>query len=268
MTGSVNRTTGGTEVKVQGVERHFGDVHALAQTDLTLEAGSFTALVGPSGCGKSTLLDIIGGLQTPSSGEVTFDGARQVGPRRQTGIVFQEAAVLPWRTVLDNAAFALETQGVPKKERRRIAEDTLRRVGLSRFAGSYPHQLSGGMRQRTAIARVLSTQPDLILADEPFGALDEQTRTVLGLELLKVVRDSGTTVLFVTHSISEAVLLSDRVLVMSARPGTILDDFMVDLPSERSPDLLGSPEAARLVEQVWQKIRGEAERAMAEQAAP
>lgn len=256
----------GTEVEVRGVERHFGDVHALATTNLTLDAGSFTALVGPSGCGKSTLLDIIGGLQTPSSGEVSFNGTKQSGPRRQTGIVFQEAAVLPWRTVLDNAAFALETQGVPKRERRRIAEDTLRRVGLSHFAGAYPHQLSGGMRQRTAIARVLSTQPDLILADEPFGALDEQTRTVLGLELLKVARDSQTTVLFVTHSISEAVLLSDRVLVMSARPGTILDDFAVDLPAERSPDLLGSPEAARLVEQVWQKIRGEAERAMAEQA--
>lgn len=259
-------TNTGTEVEVHGVDRHFGEVRALATTNLTLTAGSFTALVGPSGCGKSTLLDIIGGLQTPSSGHVTFNGAKQSGPRRQTGIVFQEAAVLPWRTVLDNAAFALETQGVPKRERRRIAEDTLRRVGLSHFADAYPHQLSGGMRQRTAIARVLSTQPDLILADEPFGALDEQTRTVLGLELLKVARDSKTTVLFVTHSISEAVLLSDRVLVMSARPGTILDDFQVDLPAERSPDLLGSPEAARLIELVWQKIRGEAERAMAEQA--
>jgi NitT/TauT family transport system ATP-binding protein len=263
--GTADDSSRGSEVAVRGVERHFGDVRALAATDLTLEAGSFTALVGPSGCGKSTLLDIIGGLQTPSTGEVHFDGAPQQGPRRQTGIIFQEAAVLPWRTVLDNAAFALETQGVAKGERRRIAADTLRRVGLSNFADAYPHQLSGGMRQRTAIARVLSTNPDLILADEPFGALDEQTRTVLGLELLRVVGEARTTVLFVTHSISEAVLLADRILVMSARPGTVIDDMPVDLPAERSPDLLGAPEAARLVERVWQRIRGEAERALAEQ---
>ncbi|MEU6137349.1 ABC transporter ATP-binding protein [Nocardioides sp. NPDC047086] len=260
-------TKAGAEVTVRGAGRRFGDLEALSPTDLTVEAGSFTALVGPSGCGKSTLLDIIGGLQTPSTGELRIDGVPQRGPRRQSGIIFQEAAVLPWRTVLDNAAFALETQRVAKAERRRIAFDTLRRVGLSNFAGHYPHQLSGGMRQRTAIARVLSTEPDLILADEPFGALDEQTRTVLGLELLRVVREAGTTVLFVTHSISEAVLLADRILVMSARPGTLIDDMTVDLPAERSPDLLGAPEAAQLIERIWHRIRGEAERALAEQGA-
>ncbi|MDT9593643.1 ABC transporter ATP-binding protein [Nocardioides zeae] len=267
MTTTAPRTEArGVEVRVGGVSRSFGPVEALAPTDVVLAPGSFTALVGPSGCGKSTLLDVIAGLQTPTGGQVALDGAALSGPRRETGIIFQEAAVLPWRTVLDNAAFALEVQGVGKAERREVARETLRKVGLSGFADAYPHQLSGGMRQRTAIARVLSTQPDLILADEPFGALDEQTRTVLGLELLRVAREAGTTVLFVTHSISEAVLLSDRVLVMSARPGRIIDDFEVALPAERTPDLLGAPEAAGLVERVWQQIRGEAERAMAQQA--
>src|SRR5699024_8928180 len=155
---------------------------------LTLEPGSFTTLVGPSGCGKSTLLDIIAGLNTGYDGDVFIDGDTLQGPRRETGIIFQEAAVLPWRTVLDNAAFALETQGGDKKERRAIARDVLYRVGLSQFADHYPGQLSGGMRQRCAISRVLSTEPDLIMADEPFGALDEQTRIVLGIELLRMVR--------------------------------------------------------------------------------
>lgn len=255
----------GATVEMHAVERRYGSIQALSPTTETLEAGSFTALVGPSGCGKSTLLDIVAGLNTGNGGEVLIDGEPLHGPRRKTGIVFQEAAVLPWRTVLDNAAFALESQGVAKAERRKIAQDVLRRVGLSQFEDHYPGQLSGGMRQRCAISRVLSTQPDLILADEPFGALDEQTRVVLGLELLRVVRQSGATVLFVTHSIQEAVMLSERVLVMSARPGEILLDAPVDLPAERDPSIMGRPEVGHLVEQIWSKLRSEAERALAEQ---
>jgi NitT/TauT family transport system ATP-binding protein len=169
--------------------------------------------------------------------------------------------------VLENAAFALEVRKVPKAERLAVAADVLRRVGLAEFGGHYPHQLSGGMRQRTAIARVLSTAPDLVLADEPFGALDEQTRVVLGLELLKMVRQVGATVIFVTHSIQEAVLLSDRILVMSARPGRIILDAAVDLPQERNPSVLGMKEAARLIEEVWSLLRSEAEEALSRQGA-
>lgn len=257
----------GATVELRGVERRYGSMQALSPTDQTLQAGTFTALVGPSGCGKSTLLDIVAGLDTGNGGEVLIDGQRLEGPRRKTGIIFQDAAVLPWRTVLDNAAFALETQGVAKTERREIARDVLRRVGLSGFEGHYPGQLSGGMRQRCAISRVLSTEPDLILADEPFGALDEQTRVVLGVELLRVVRQSGATVLFVTHSIQEAVMLSDRVLVMSARPGQIILDVPVHLPEERDPSVMGLPEAGHLVEEIWSKLRAEAERALLEQGA-
>ena len=257
----------GSTVDLQGVERTYGAIQALSPTNLTLEPGSFTTLVGPSGCGKSTLLDIIAGLNTGYDGEVLIDGDPLKGPRRKTGIIFQEAAVLPWRTVLDNAAFALETQGVDKKERLAIARDVLHRVGLSQFADHYPGQLSGGMRQRCAISRVLSTEPDLIMADEPFGALDEQTRIVLGVELLRMVRQTGATVLFVTHSIQEAVMLSDRVLVMSARPGEILLDDLVSLPPERDPSVMALPEAGAMVDRIWSTLSSEAERAIAEQGA-
>src|SRR6185312_2644463 len=201
----------GVLIELQDVGQVYGDVVALDRTSTRFLPGSFTTLVGPSGCGKSTLLDIVAGLNRGNDGSVLIEGQVLSAPRRDTGIIFQEAALLPWRTVLDNAAFALEARKVPKAERQAVAADVLRRVGLSEFGGHYPHQLSGGMRQRTAIARVLSTEPDLVLADEPFGALDEQTRVVLGLELLKMVRQVGATVIFVTHSIQEAVLLSDRI---------------------------------------------------------
>lgn len=257
----------GATVEMIDLDRQYGDVQALSATTQTLKPGSFTSLVGPSGCGKSTLLDIVAGLNTGYGGQILVDGVPLKDPRRETGVIFQEAAVLPWRTVLDNAAFALEVQKVPTKKRREIARDVLRRVGLSDFVSHYPHQLSGGMRQRVAIARVLSTDPDLILADEPFGALDEQTRVVLGLELLRVVRQTDATVLFVTHSIQEAVLLSDRVLVMGARPGRILLDLDVDLPAERDPSLTGSPVATRLVEQIWSVLKSEAERSLVQQGA-
>lgn len=255
----------GATVELKAVDRHYGEIQALSPITETLDAGTFTALVGPSGCGKSTLLDIVAGLNSGHGGEVLIDGQPLKGPRSKTGIIFQEAAVLPWRTVLDNAAFALETQGMGKAQRREIAREVLQRVGLSQFENHYPGQLSGGMRQRCAISRVLSTDPDLILADEPFGALDEQTRVVLGVELLRVVRQSGATVLFVTHSIQEAVMLSDRVLVMSARPGEILLDVPVGLPAERDPSVIALPEAGHLVEEIWSKLRAEAERALAEQ---
>ncbi|HWK63099.1 MAG TPA: ABC transporter ATP-binding protein [Eoetvoesiella sp.] len=257
----------GVLVELQDVGQVYGEVVALDNTTTRFEPGSFTTIVGPSGCGKSTLLDIVAGLNRINDGRVLVDGQLLSAPRRETGIIFQEAALLPWRTVLENAAFALEARKVPEAERQAVAADVLRRVGLSEFGGHYPHQLSGGMRQRTAIARVLSTAPDLVLADEPFGALDEQTRVVLGFELLKMVRHVKATVIFVTHSIQEAVLLSDRILVMSARPGRIILDAPVDLPAERDPSVLGLKEAARLTEQVWGLLRTEAEDALARQGA-
>ncbi|WP_082569813.1 ABC transporter ATP-binding protein [Knoellia sp. Soil729] len=255
----------GVAVELHEVDRVYGEVLALDPTTLSLAPGTFTTLVGPSGCGKSTLLDIVAGLNQGYGGEVLVGGTPLTGPRAHTGVIFQEAALLPWRTVIDNAAFALEAQKVPRQKRREVAFEVLRRVGLSEFAEKYPHQLSGGMRQRVAIARVLSTEPDLILADEPFGALDEQTRVILGLELLRVVRQTGATVIFVTHSIQEAVLLSDRILVMSARPGRVVLDADVHLPAERDPSLLADPHATELVEKVWGLLRAEAEEALTRQ---
>lgn len=250
----------GVTVDLIDVSRRYSGVQALAPSTLTLDGGSFTTVVGPSGCGKSTMLDIIAGLNMGYEGEVKIDGRTAGGPRRDTGIIFQEAALLPWRTILDNAAFALEAHGVAKAERRERARRVLERVGLQDFAEHYPHQLSGGMKQRTAIARVLATQPDLILADEPFGALDEQTRTTLGFELLDVMAQTGATVFFITHSIQEAILLSDRILVMSARPGKIIYDVQVELPKGPDASRLSSHLASELQDEIWRLLSVEATR--------
>lgn len=250
-------------VQVDDVTRTFGAVDALGPFSLTIGAGEFVSIVGPSGCGKSTLLEIVGGLQNPTSGRVRVGGTDLTAPRDETAIVFQDSATLPWRTVLDNVAFALEARKVPRAERHRIARERLATVGLTEFAGHHPAQLSGGMRQRVAIARALTTDPDLILADEPFGALDEQTRLLMSYELLRVVERLSAGVLFITHSIQEAVLLSDRVVVMSARPGRMLDDIPIALPRPRDPDVLGSPAATEAISRIWALIRQEAQLAMA-----
>ncbi|WP_020124681.1 ABC transporter ATP-binding protein [Streptomyces canus] len=253
---------GAAHVEATGVVRAFGPVQALGAVDLRLQAGEFVSVVGPSGCGKSTLLEIVGGLQVPDAGTVEVGGEKLAGPRERTAIVFQDSACLPWRTVLDNVAFPLEAARVPRKERRARAQELLGVVGLAEFAGHHPHQLSGGMRQRVAIARALITEPDLILADEPFGALDEQTRILMAFELLAVVERLSASVLFITHSIQEAVLLSDRVLVMSARPGRILDEIVLDLPRPRAQNTLALPEAAAAVDRIWTTLRTEASASM------
>lgn len=255
-------TTAVPIVRVTGVEQHFGPVHALGPVDLTIGRGEFVSIVGPSGCGKSTLLEIIGALQDPARGSVEVDGAPLTGPRRRTAIVFQESATLPWRTVLDNVAFALEVRGMGRKERRERARELVGIVGLGGFEDHYPAQLSGGMRQRVAMARAMSTDPDLILADEPFGALDEQTRMLMAEELLRVVEQIGCGVLFITHSIQEAVLLSDRVLVMGRRPGTFIDEVPIALPRPRAHAALSEPSATAAQERIWAQIRNEAEAAM------
>ncbi|MGV8875406.1 MAG: ABC transporter ATP-binding protein [Rhodococcus sp. (in: high G+C Gram-positive bacteria)] len=249
-------------VAIRGVEQHFGKVHALGPIDLDIAPGEFVSVVGPSGCGKSTLLELTAALQDPTAGSIRIGGQALSAPRDRTAIVFQESATLPWRTVLDNVAFGLEVRGVDRRTRHAAATALIDVVGLNGFAGHFPTQLSGGMRQRVAMARAMSLEPDLLLADEPFGALDEQTRLIMAVELLRVVATIGCGVLFITHSIQEAVLLSDRVMVMGKRPGTFIDEVMIDLPRPRSHADLAEPAAAAAQERIWTQIRDQAADAM------
>jgi len=209
-------------------------VTALADVSLDIAAGEFTCLVGPTGCGKTTFLRIVAGLLAPSSGSVVLSGREVSGPRGTTGMVFQQYSLLPWRNVQDNVAFGLELRGLRRGERLKRAAELLDLVGLSRFGRSRPYELSGGMQQRVAIARALATDPELLLLDEPFGALDERTRHRLQDELLAIWQRTGQTVLFVTHNIDEAVYLADRVVVMADRPGRVAADFRFGLPRPRS----------------------------------
>lgn len=209
-------------------------VEALRNISLTVSSGEFVALLGPSGCGKSTLLELIAGLEPISNGEIRIDDQVVTGPNPQAVMVFQEHALFPWLTVEDNVAFGLKMKGVSPAERRERARTVLERVRLAKFAGHYPHQLSGGMKQRAAIARALVGNPGFILMDEPFAALDFQTRVLMQQFLLEIWQDFGSTILFVTHQIDEAVLLSDRVLSFTAGPGQIVEDLKIDLPRPRS----------------------------------
>ena len=219
------------------------DVVALSDVDLQIARGSFVSLIGPSGCGKSTLLRILGDLLAPSQGRVQINGgpARAARSARRTGFVFQEPALLEWRTILDNVALPLELQGMARAERVARARALLELVGLTGFEAAAPRQLSGGMRQRAAIARALSTRPDLLLLDEPFGALDQITRDRLNMELARIHEQTGVTVVLVTHSIREAVLLSDRIVVMTPRPGRIDCILENPLPRPRSLETRDHP---------------------------
>jgi len=216
----------------------------------------FLCVVGPSGCGKTTLLRIVAGLLKPTSGQITFD-QQSVGRQPRCALVFQEHGLFPWMKVVDNAAFGLEMQGIRQKERRERARAFIDKVGLAAFADSYPHELSVGMRQRVAIARAFVADPEILLMDEPFGSLDAQTRLVLQQELLRVWQDDRKMVLYVTHDIDEAVLLGDRVLVMSGRPGTILQDIPVPLDRPRDPLRHERPETTRIRRQIWETLRDE-----------
>jgi NitT/TauT family transport system ATP-binding protein len=230
----------GAAVALRGVSMVFGDgaVRALQNVDLDVRPGEFVSLIGPSGCGKSTLLRLIGDLLQPTAGSITVNGKspRQARLAREYGIVFQQPVLYDWRTVAQNVQLPLEVMRVPATQRRARAENLLRLVGLNEFTDRYPWQLSGGMQQRVSIARALSFQPSLLLMDEPFGALDEMTRERLNRELLGVWSETGTTIVFVTHSIAEAVFLSDRVVVMSPRPGRIEAVVEVHLPRPRGAE--------------------------------
>ena len=247
-------------VAIRGVSQHFGAdgarVTALESIDLEIADGQFTAVVGPSGCGKSTLLSLIAGLRLPSSGSVLCDGERITGPMpRKVGMIFQEANLLPWLSAIDNVAFPLKLRHVAKAERLDAARRMLDLTGLRGFEDRLPHQLSGGMKQRVAIARGLVQNPAVLLMDEPFASLDEQTRMVLGDELLRIWSETRKTVLFVTHSLNEAVYLADRVVVLSARPGRLVDDIRVDLPRPRSFAMTAEERFGALKDRIWQHIK-------------
>ena len=232
-----------------------GPFTALERVSFDVRPGQFIAIVGPSGCGKSTLLQIVGGLAAVTSGEVLVDGARIDAPRPdKIGIVFQEPLLLPWKSALENVEFPLALVGDAKAARQARARELLALVGLTDFADSFPHQLSGGMRQRVAIARGLVRHPRMLLMDEPFASLDEQTRTRMWGELLAIWEQSRATVLFVTHSLVEAVYLADEILVMAARPGRIVERIAVDLPRPRTLDMLGSPALGALRNRIWHLI--------------
>ena len=254
-------TTESVVVEAVGVGKVFGAgdaaVTALESVDLTIRQGEFVSLIGPSGCGKSTFLRIIGDLTSPTSGTLSINGKPPERARldRDYGMVFQAPVLMDWRTIAKNIELPLEIMGYPPDERKRRSADLLKLVELEAFADRHPWQLSGGMQQRVAIARALSFDPKLLLMDEPFGALDEMTRERMNAELMTIWRRTGTTIVFVTHSIPEAVFLSTRVVVMSARPGRISQVIDVDLPADRSVETRESERYFRLVTRVREALR-------------
>ncbi len=262
-------------LKIQAVRKTYvsvrtGDtIEALAGIDLEVPAGEFLAVVGPSGCGKSTLLSLVAGFTQPSAGEVLYRGQRVTGAGPERGVMFQDYALFPWRTVLGNIEFGPLARGVALTQRHARARELIRLVGLDGFENRYPHELSGGMRQRCALARMLANDPEIWLMDEPLAAVDQQTRTILQDELLRLWGDAARrpgapTVIFVTHAIDEAVLLADRVVVLARRPGRIKAVIDIPLPRPR-PAQRGSPQFAALVAQVWDLIRDEAAKAIVEE---
>lgn len=248
-------------LKIEGVTKEFnsqsGTTHSLDQINLSISKGEFISLVGPSGCGKSTLLNIIAGLDQATSGKVSKDGQeiKEAGPDRV--VMFQEAALFPWLKVLDNVEYGMKIGGVPKQERKEKAMHFLKMVHLTKFASSYPHQLSGGMRQRVALARALAMDSDYLLMDEPFAALDSQTRSILHLELQEIWHTTKKTIIFVTHNVEEAVLLADRVVVMTANPGRIKKEFSIKLARPRN---IENVDLAFAVAQITRELKEEVEK--------
>jgi NitT/TauT family transport system ATP-binding protein len=244
--------------KVFPATRNTAPVHAAGPIDLELAKGEFLAVVGPSGCGKSTLLELIAGLTQASEGRIEFEGRRIGGEIPDgVGVVFQEDACFPWLDVSANVGFGLRSRKLSPAERRNRVAAALDLMGLSDFAHSYPAQLSGGMRQRVCIARTLVTEPRLLLLDEPFGALDQQTRLLMGDELLRIWRETGATVFLITHALDEATMLADRIAVMSARPGRIIDVVETGWPSDRDSRVVERPEFGAITARLWRSLREE-----------
>ncbi len=239
-----------------------GPLTALERVSLSVRPGEFLAVIGPSGCGKSTLFNIIGGLIDGYQGAVTVGGETVRGPHPAIGMVFQEESTFPWRTVIENVAFPLEIAGMNKQERLDKAKKFVALVGLNGFENRYPAELSGGMRQRVAIARTLASGPKILLMDEPFASLDEQTRLLLGDKVLQIQQDLKQTTLLITHNITEAVQLADRILVMTYRPGRVKRMVDIDLPRPRASDVVSSEVFGRYVAEIWSDLREEATRGM------
>jgi NitT/TauT family transport system ATP-binding protein len=242
---------------VKTFRRGARTVEAIDRFSLTVSDGEFVAIVGPSGCGKSTFLHILGGFEPHDSGTMLLNGAPVMGPGPDRGMLFQEFALYPWRSVIGNVGWALEVQGKPRAERMAAAEHYLKLVGLSGFRDAYPAELSGGMKQRVALARVLAFEPRMLLMDEPFGALDAQTRELMQEELNAIWQQTRNTVLFVTHDIDEAIYLADRVIVFTARPGRIKDEVRIELERPRRIDVKKSAAYMGYRNRVWDSLRAE-----------
>jgi ABC-type nitrate/sulfonate/bicarbonate transport system ATPase subunit len=251
-------------VEIQGVSKIYQktvkdsttEIEALSNVDLSIRANEFLSIIGPSGCGKTTLLKMIDGLIPYDSGSISINGKKIHGPGPDRAVVFQTFALLPWRTVLANVEFSLEFRRIPPKQRTDIARDYLTRVGLSDFANHYPHELSGGMQQRAGLARALAVSPEILLMDEPFGAVDAQTRQLLQEELLELWQRERKTVIFITHSMDEAVYLSDRVVVMTPRPGRVAEVLDVPLPRPRLADAVRrDPKFVDLTNYIWRSLK-------------
>jgi NitT/TauT family transport system ATP-binding protein len=248
------------KIRAEGVSVLFSrrekDIEALSRINLEVSEGEFVSLVGPSGCGKSTFLRIVAGLLVPTSGKLLIDGA-EVQPGRDRALVFQQDNLLPWRSVLDNVAFGLQVAGCPKIQRNEIANRFINTVGLIGFETSYPYELSGGMRQRANLARALAIDPQILLMDEPFASLDAQTREIMQAELLRIWQESRKTAVFVTHQIDEAVFLSDRVVVLTARPGTVREVIRIAISRPRSLEVKRNPDFIEYVDRIWRLLEAD-----------
>ena len=255
------------KLTISGLDKSFGELKVLEDIKLAVAPGEFVSLVGPSGCGKTTLLRIVAGLEGSDRGEIHIDGRRVSRPGIDRGFVFQADALLPWRTVLGNASIGLEINGTRGAEARSRTQALLRLVGLGGFEAYYPRQLSGGMRQRVNLARALAVDPEVLLMDEPFSALDAQTREIMQTELTRIWSSGRKTVLFITHQIDEAVYLSDRVVVFSRRPGRVSDVVPVDLPRPRALSVKRSPEFSACVERIWRLIEDDVRRSVLDEFA-
>ena len=247
---------------VKRFETPDGVLTAVDHVSLNVSPGEFVGVIGPSGCGKSTLFNVIGGLLEDYEGTVKVAGERVRGPHASIGMIFQEESTFPWRNVIDNVAFPLEIAGLPKTERYDRARHFVKLVGLDGFERRYPAELSGGMRQRVSMARTLAAEPKILLMDEPFASLDEQTRLLLGDKVLQIQQQLKQTTLLITHNITEAVQLSDRILVMTYRPGKLKRMIKIDLPRPRSSEIVSSEAFGRYVAQIWSDLREEASRGM------
>jgi NitT/TauT family transport system ATP-binding protein len=256
---------------VEDISKRFetpeGPLVAVDRVSFNVAPGEFLAVIGPSGCGKSTLFNVIGGLLDGYDGRVTVAGETVSGPHAAIGMIFQEESTFPWRTVIDNVAFPLEIAGMPKAQRLEKARHFVRLVGLDGFERRYPAELSGGMRQRVSMARTLASEPKILLMDEPFASLDEQTRLLLGDKVLQIQQELKQTTLLITHNITEAVQLADRILVMTYRPGKLKRMVEIKLPRPRSSEIVSSEAFGRYVAQIWSDLREEASRGLSDEEA-